>query len=297
MPDNEGAADKLKDRALGPAADEFGKALAPAGKQAGELASHISQKLIGVVSACVFGAEQVIGWVQAEVTNRLKDIPKEKITDANPRIAVPSVQALTYSMGEEHIREMFANLLSADMNIDLKAGAHPAFVENIKQMTSADAKVLNALRAHPAIVFRARLGSVERWRELELSYSFQVEGMPAAQVTTSISNLERLGLVRTKTDEHPDLDVADTISEQLTAKHQPIAQTVAELRTQFEAIPKPNPNAATQLKALPAAAIFVSRDGIFLTPIGRQFIRVCLSKGTSPQVEEENAPADGSTGA
>ena len=52
------------------------------------------------------------------------------------------MQALTYSLDEEHIREMFANLLAADMNADTKKGAHPAFVEFIKDMTPIEAKLL-----------------------------------------------------------------------------------------------------------------------------------------------------------
>ena len=64
----------------------------------------------------------------------------------NPRIAVPALQALTYSLDDELIREMFANLLAADMNAETKKDAHPAFVELIKEMTPADARVLKICR-------------------------------------------------------------------------------------------------------------------------------------------------------
>ena len=56
--------------------------------------------------------------VYVGVTRRLVGIAEGKIVPPNPRIAVPAMQALVYSVGEEHIRDMFANLLAADMNID-----------------------------------------------------------------------------------------------------------------------------------------------------------------------------------
>jgi hypothetical protein len=71
---------------------------------------------------------------------RLKGVPREKIVPPEPRIAVPALQALTYSLDDKLIRDMFANLLAADMNVDTKRDAHPAFVEIIKEMTPAEAR-------------------------------------------------------------------------------------------------------------------------------------------------------------
>lgn len=86
-----GTSGKLAERAVGPAADEFGKAVAPLGERAGKLTVYVGDKLLGMLEASVFGLERVAEWVKAEVSKRLKDVPEEKITEPNPRIAVPAV--------------------------------------------------------------------------------------------------------------------------------------------------------------------------------------------------------------
>lgn len=48
-------------------------------------------------------------------------------------VAVPALQAISYSMNSEELRNMYANLLAKAIDIDEKDKVHPAFVELIKQ--------------------------------------------------------------------------------------------------------------------------------------------------------------------
>lgn len=70
---------------------------------------------------------------------KLQNTVPEKIVTPEAYIAVPAMQAISYSMDNEEIRDMYASLLSKAMNSDTKANVHPAFVDIIKQLSPADA--------------------------------------------------------------------------------------------------------------------------------------------------------------
>lgn len=270
-----GQSGKPLERALGPIADEFGKAAAPLGERAGKVTVYVGDKLLGMLEQSVFGLEKVAEWVRTEVSKRLREVPEQNIAEPNPRIAVPAVQALTYSMGEEHIRSMFANLLSADMNADLKQGAHPAFVEIIKEMMPLDAKVLAVLRKKPQIAFKVRLGSAATYRDVTENFSFQIENATEPQITTSISNLERLGLVRKDWNETPVLEGIKEQEEKIKARYEPVRQRLVEIRKALE--DNPDPGTEEELKKLPPhGEVVVAQHGVFLTPLGSMFASVCL---------------------
>jgi len=70
-----------------------------------------------------------------KLTPKLKDIPVEKLVPPEPNIAVPSYEALRYSLDIEELREIYTNLLASSMNTDTKDYTHPASVEIIKQLS------------------------------------------------------------------------------------------------------------------------------------------------------------------
>jgi hypothetical protein len=75
-------------------------------------------------------------------------IPEGKLTEPEPYVAIPAIQQLSYSFNSEVLREMYANLLAASMNIDTKWDVHPSFVEIIKQLTPNEAVFLNYLKGY-----------------------------------------------------------------------------------------------------------------------------------------------------
>jgi hypothetical protein len=161
--------DEAVGKALSPAAEEFGKEIVPLGTRAGQLTSRVGVLLIRTLEPLVYGLERSADWIERAVTDRLKDVPPESIVPPSLRIAAPAMQALTYSMDDELIREMFANLLAADMNAQTKKDAHPAFVELIKEMTAIDARVLKVCQPGFETSFLVRAGTEMRFYEVKAS--------------------------------------------------------------------------------------------------------------------------------
>ncbi len=78
------------------------------------------------------------------IAKKLESVDANKIVTPEAYVAVPAIQAISYSMNSYELRNLYANLLSKSMNVDTKDFVHPAFVEIIKQMTPADASFLKS---------------------------------------------------------------------------------------------------------------------------------------------------------
>lgn len=104
--------------------------------------------IIGFLSAPVAylnaHSDFAIKQTKKKLQERLKNIPSEKIVSPEPYIAVPTLQAISYSANCEELHDMFATLLATTMNKDKKNIAHPAFVEIIKQLTPLEARLLHS---------------------------------------------------------------------------------------------------------------------------------------------------------
>lgn len=104
-----------------PAAQEIGKALQTVAKTV-----HIA---LAPISALVWGYEQISEFVGRRVTEKLKNVPPERIQTPSPNVAVPALEALRYTGHSEPLRELFANLLATSLDSETARNAHPSFVE------------------------------------------------------------------------------------------------------------------------------------------------------------------------
>jgi hypothetical protein len=256
-----GGRGKLRERALGPAADEFGQEIAPVGKEAGVVAVKVGRLLLGMVDGTVYGIEQVGTWLRDAVTKRLAVVSVKRITKPNPRIAVPAVQALVYSMHDEVVREMYANLLAADMNQDMKASAHPAFVDLIKEMTSREAKILRYLERKPHYEYRVHHPQQDKWVDLAEFVQKGVEGT-IEECAIGLSNLQRLGLIEVN-----GLQKIDRAGKGITKLWWTFGSMPADSKKNWILDFDGARNNIVD-------AIF----GVHLTPMGERFLRVCLPR-------------------
>ena len=138
--------------------------------------------------------------IELELEKKLMNTDPNKITTPELHIAIPAIQAISYSMNNEELRNLYANLLAKSMNSDTKDSVHPSFVEIIKQLSPLDAKIFKHLcmdflnQANPIVNLRqldkTTGGGVTVVRNLTLLNLATTE-----DIALSIDNLERLKLI------------------------------------------------------------------------------------------------------
>lgn len=70
---------------------------------------------------------------------KVSKISEEDIQEPPINIAGPAIEASKFHMGEDQIREMFAQLVASSMNKSQDSNIHPSFVEIIKMLSPDDA--------------------------------------------------------------------------------------------------------------------------------------------------------------
>jgi hypothetical protein len=97
---------------------------------------------------------------QSEIQEKASQIPAEHLQEPAATIAGPSLQGITFAIDEPPLKEMFLNLLVASMDGRTPDRAHPAFAEIIRQLTSAEALMLEKFFTRtPTAIARLGLGS------------------------------------------------------------------------------------------------------------------------------------------
>ena len=239
-----------------PAAKEVGTALQTVAKTI-----HI---VLAPVSGLVWGYEQIKDFVSTKVAEKLKDVPPENIATPKPNVAGPALESLRYTGHEEMLRDMYANLLATSMDTRTASGAHPAFVEIIRQLTPDEAKIARLFarqRPFPLLNIRREYKTetaTERGGQYLLVH-FSLLGYEAGcefpQLTpTYIDNLCRLGLAE-----------VPTFLEYTT----PGAYDALENHPQVGVLKQ-------SLEKDEKWRIAIERKGLQITELGKQFCRVCV---------------------
>ena len=99
----------------------------------------------------VLQREYNVAEIKKLLEEKLQNTPAELIEPPAPHIAVPAMQYISYSMDNEELRDMYANLLANSMNKIVKNGVHPGFVEIIKQLSPDEAKILKYMHTNSSI--------------------------------------------------------------------------------------------------------------------------------------------------
>lgn len=241
-----------------PAVQEVGKALHTVAKTV-----HIA---LAPISALVWGYEQLKEFISTKVAERLQNIPPENIITPKPNIAGPILESLRYTGHEPSLSELYANLLATAMDKSSADGAHPAFVEIIKQLTSDEAKLISLLQrktAYPIITLRKEYRSQKEGNSggFDVISNYSHLGALAQcefpEMTPSyIDNLCRLGL-----SEVPVLF-------QYTSKGV------------YDAL-ESDPKIKTMVVSLDSDVDWkpvIERKGLRVTQLGTQFIKTCVVK-------------------
>ena len=130
---------------------------------------------------------------------KLEKVDPEKIVSPEPYIAVPALQAISYSMDSQELRNLYANLLKSSMVKGIKEEVHTSFVEVIKQLTPDEAKLLKIIAqkdSHPLIDIRLNYADGS-FKVLIHNFTTLANGIcdNPNNIHSYINNLERLKLI------------------------------------------------------------------------------------------------------
>jgi hypothetical protein len=159
---------------------------------------------------------------------------------------------------------MYANLLAASMDIRTASGAHPAFVEIIRQLTPDEARIVRLFaypRPFPLITvrwdYKAQTDTERGGQDVLLNFSLlgYEAGCEFPQLTPAyIDNLCRLGLAEIPTFfEYTAVGVYDPLEKR---------PEVLAVKESLEANEKWN--------------VTIQRRGLRVTILGKQFCHVCV---------------------
>ena len=81
-----------------------------------------------------------------ELENRAKAIPSENLISPRVNILGPTIDGLKYNLDEEHIKEMFTNILLSEMNNKQQKKVLPSYIEIVKQLSKDDAILLKFIK-------------------------------------------------------------------------------------------------------------------------------------------------------
>lgn len=189
------------------------------------------------------------------LAKKLEAVDQEKITTPDAYIGVPALQALSYSMDSEELRDLYANLLSKAMNTDTKGQVHPSFVEIIKQMSPNDAAIFKILYEAPVTPLLDLSIKSESGGFFNYIYNITwITNYSYEAVLLSLQNLIRLGLV--------EIPFGSSYTQK---NNYDIVRETATYKTMYQ-----------KLESLNMGKVDVSEKYIRKTTLADSFYRVCV---------------------
>lgn len=217
--------------------------------------------------ALVWGYKQVENFICEKVAEKLKKVPPEELVSPSLNVAGPLIEALKYTEGEPLLSDLYANLLAASMQKSLKSGAHPAFVEIIKQMTPDEAKLIRLFaipnRSFPLLGVRYEFinPTTEKNGGGEVNSVFSIFANNIGlenldQMPVYINNLIRLQLINV-----PEFLEYTTPGVYEATENAPEMKKIKE-----------------DIESNPDLICRFQRKTIKITDLGKQFIKICVSQ-------------------
>lgn len=246
------------------------EAVMPVAKKAGSTLSSIWTIAFGGID--IYAEKTQLKRVHAlnqfkdELEQAVSSIPEENIIEPPLHIVGPSLEASKYYFESDELRTMFAQLIASSINRETTDQVHPSFVEIIKQLSTLDAlnlKLFKVKQTYPIgrIDFTSSDGGSAPYKThvfLENEEVLDIESN-----ATSISNLDRLGLVTISYERH----LADiTLYEKY--KNHPYYQEVTNQLKEH--------NANLDTSSIQYENTEIMKGLVSLTPLGENFIKICI---------------------
>lgn len=205
------------------------------------------------------------------LAQKLENINPESIVTPEAYVAVPAFQSISYCINNKELYDLYANLLAKAMIADTKNEVHPAFVDIIKQLSPNDALVLKEVfNSNPAIeaatialLLKPKgvhiVGSPRPVRYCnEAVYNIQCATLSEEQISISINNLERLGIISFNSEYYPSEKNFEFVKNtSLYLEFQKLFDDLKETEDKPERIE-------------------INKKSFSLTPLGTLFCKICV---------------------
>jgi hypothetical protein len=249
-------------------------AIQPAAKEIGEALQTVAQLINDVALAplrgMIWGWEKIGEFVVCRLSEKLKDVPKDKIITPDPHVAGPALEALKFVGNQPELREMYANLLATAMNQDKAESAHPSFVEIVNQITPDEARIINMFaKKHrlPMISIYKQKGNVladvlPHFTRVGIEAKCELPHLDDCY----INNLCRLGLLELSWDSNSDC-WSESISYEELLNDPEIKNVIEEI--------KKNLRGEVEKKTV-YHDVITRKEFIRLTSLGELFCKACV---------------------
>lgn len=142
-----------------------------------------------------------------EIELKMKKVNPEDIVVPENYVLIPALEAISYSMDNDILRDMYANLLAKAIYSPTKDLVHPSYVEVIKQLHPVEAQFFKEYFFNDKPIFIAKLGiqEVKTARIMGSPDTYEIVDEIVADIECFyledyglervLQNLERLGLI------------------------------------------------------------------------------------------------------
>jgi hypothetical protein len=212
------SAKKIADEASKLAPEVYKDLAKPITQELGSVAGRTVKALLSPIRGLLWGWEKIEELIEIGVNKRLENVPEERRKTPDPEIAVPLVQALSYTAQNETLREMYLNLLANSMDVSKEKDVHPSFVEIIKQMNTLDAKVFDVVSnsqgyqqvINPNITIKDKgqnfIGATPEWFT-----GWKIDNYTIFDISSSLIRLSKFGIIELMFDRTAGKDFYDSL--------------------------------------------------------------------------------------
>ena len=238
--------------------DLYDDSLKPTVQESGKIISIIPKTINAALVPLrkwIANKEYSLAETEKLLEKKLEHIGEEKIVTPEAYVSVPAIQAISYSMDNKELRNLYANLLAKSMNVDTKNKVHPSFVEIIKQMSPVDAIVFKNIFETiitPIIdLYIKTPGGGQNYHQNNISW---MESASYDIISVSLDNLVRLGLI----------EIPYGISYTDDNNYEQIRKTTSYIKIKAE------------LEALNKGSVTESKKTIKKTALAYSFYKICV---------------------
>jgi len=256
------SAGKLADEASKLAPEVYKDLAKPLTQEVGSIAGRTVKALLSPIRGLLWGWEKIEELIENGVNKRLEKIPEERRKTPDPEIAVPLVQALSYTAQNETLREMYLNLLANSMDIAKEKDVHPSFVEIIKQMNTLDAKVFDRVSDNLGYqqVINPNITIVGKGQNFisatpEWFTGWTIENYSIFDISSSLIRLSKFGIIELMFDRTAARDKYETLK---------ASSLLFKILTVYK---NANPNLELQITA--------TESVLYVNEYGKQFKNAC----------------------